>query len=86
LLIIITTIIKELWALLNFADSKRFNDLADFVRKFGDLKDSKQVAKLHELLKPYLLRRIKEDVEKSLPPKEETIIEVCFCFSLLNVV
>jgi len=28
------------------------------------------------MLRPYLLRRIKEDVEKSLPPKEETIIEV----------
>jgi SNF2 family DNA or RNA helicase len=28
------------------------------------------------VLKPYLLRRVKEDVEKSLPPKEETIIEV----------
>ena len=31
---------------------------------------------LHALLKPYLLRRVKEDVEKALPPKEETIIEV----------
>ncbi len=28
------------------------------------------------LLKPYLLRRVKEDVEKSLPNKEETILEV----------
>ena len=27
-------------------------------------------------MKPYLLRRVKEDVEKSLPPKEETILEV----------
>jgi len=33
------------------------------------------VAQLHSLLKPFLLRRVKEDVEKSLPPKEETIIE-----------
>lgn len=31
---------------------------------------------LHALLKPYLLRRVKEDVEKSLPNKEETILEV----------
>ena len=28
------------------------------------------------MLKPYLLRRVKEDVEKALPPKEETILEV----------
>ena len=25
---------------------------------------------------PHILRRVKEDVEKSLPPKEETIIDV----------
>jgi SNF2 family DNA or RNA helicase len=37
---------------------------------------SSQVAELHEMLKPFLLRRVKEDVEKSLPPKEETIVEV----------
>ena len=32
--------------------------------------------KLQVLLKPMMLRRLKEDVEKSLAPKEETIIEV----------
>lgn len=67
---------EELWALLNFADKTRFSNQKDFVEKFGDLKDSNHVAQLHTLLKPYLLRRVKEDVEKSLPPKEETIIEV----------
>lgn len=67
---------EELWALLNFAERKRFVDMEDFMRKFGDLKDASQVASLHDVLRPYLLRRIKEDVEKSLPPKEETIVEV----------
>lgn len=62
--------------MLHFADKQRFNDLDDFVRKFGDLKDASHVAMLHSVLKPYLLRRIKEDVEKSLPPKEETVVEV----------
>lgn len=62
--------------MLNFAEPDRFNDLGDFLTKFGDLKSAHQVASLHEMLKPYLLRRIKEDVEKSLPPKEETIVEV----------
>ena len=32
--------------------------------------------KLQALLKPLMLRRMKEDVEKSLKPKEETIVEV----------
>jgi hypothetical protein len=39
-----------------------------------------------QILKPMMLRRLKEDVEKNLAPKEETIIEVtapCFNISLL---
>lgn len=36
------------------------------------------MTKLQALLKPMMLRRMKEDVEKSLAPKEETIIEVCY--------
>lgn len=35
-----------------------------------------QVQKLQAILKPMMLRRLKEDVEKKLAPKEETIIEV----------
>ncbi|ETV86000.1 hypothetical protein H257_02499 [Aphanomyces astaci] len=67
---------EELWALLNFLDPIAFPSLATFLGQFGSLQDASQVADLHKLLKPYLLRRVKEDVEKSLPPKEETIIEV----------
>jgi SNF2 family DNA or RNA helicase len=67
---------EELWALLHFADRAKFNSQSDFVSRFGDLRDAGDVARLHAVLKPHLLRRVKEDVEKSLPPKEETIIEV----------
>jgi chromodomain-helicase-DNA-binding protein 7 len=67
---------EELWALLNFADKEKFENQEFFLGQFGDLKNADQVAKLHDVLKPYLLRRVKEDVEKSLPPKEETIVEV----------
>ncbi|RMX70437.1 hypothetical protein KXD40_004000 [Peronospora effusa] len=67
---------EELWALLNFLDGKSFPTVSDFLAKFGDLREAQQVADLHKMLKPYLLRRVKEDVEKSLPPKEETIVEV----------
>ena len=31
---------------------------------------------LRDQLRPYLLRRMKEDVEKLIPPKEEVIVEV----------
>jgi SNF2 family DNA or RNA helicase len=67
---------EELWALLHFANPINFPSKEDFLEKFGELTDSSQVEELHNVLKPYLLRRVKEDVEKSLPPKEETILEV----------
>jgi superfamily II DNA or RNA helicase len=67
---------EELFSLLHFADRNKFSSQADFLSRFGDLRDANDVARLHGVLKPHLLRRVKEDVEKSLPPKEETIIEV----------
>ena len=67
---------EELWTLLNFLDPEKFNSLDEFSEKFGNLTETKQVEDLHTILHPYLLRRMKEDVEKSIAPKEETIIEV----------
>ena len=66
----------ELWALLNFIDPREFESLHSFQARFGTLSTSAQVSELHDLLRPFLLRRMKEDVEKSIPPKEETIVEV----------
>ncbi len=34
------------------------------------------MAALHAELRPFLLRRVKEDVEKEIPSKEETLVEV----------
>lgn len=67
---------EELWALLHFCDPISFASKDEFTAQFGQLQDASQVASLHTVLRPYLLRRVKEDVEKSLPPKEETILEV----------
>jgi len=67
---------EELWALLHFANTSVFNSKDEFLEKFGQLDNSIQVEELHSILKPYLLRRLKEDVEKSMPPKTETILEV----------
>jgi chromodomain-helicase-DNA-binding protein 7 len=66
----------ELWSLLNYIAPENFASRNDFMAKFGNLQHSHQVEALHKQLKPHLLRRMKEDVEKSIPPKEETIIEV----------
>jgi len=68
--------VHELWALLNFIDKKKFDSLESFSEKFGEIKSKETVNELHELIRPYILRRLKEDVEKSVPPKEETLIEV----------
>lgn len=34
------------------------------------------IEQLHRILKPFLLRRIKKEVEKSLPPKVEIHVQV----------
>ncbi|RLN81473.1 hypothetical protein BBO99_00003671 [Phytophthora kernoviae] len=66
----------ELWCLLNFIEPDKFPSQQQFYDEFGDLSTAEQVAQLHEQLRPYMLRRVKEDVEKSIPPKEETIVDV----------
>ncbi|KAI0300426.1 SNF2 family N-terminal domain-containing protein [Multifurca ochricompacta] len=77
--------LTELWALLkflmsgtDFADRKEFaewfaNPLEQAVEMGTTLDDEtqKRVAKLHTVLRPYLLRRLKRDVEKELPRKFE---------------
>uniref|UniRef100_G3PPY4 Chromodomain helicase DNA binding protein 7 n=1 Tax=Gasterosteus aculeatus aculeatus TaxID=481459 RepID=G3PPY4_GASAC len=68
--------VEELFSLLNFLEPERFPSEQTFMTEFGDLKTEEQVQKLQAILKPMMLRRLKEDVEKNLAPKEETIIEV----------
>lgn len=68
--------IKEFWTLLNFIDPQNFPDMDAFMERYGDIKSKERIDELHETIRPYILRRLKEDVEKSVPPKEETLIEV----------
>ncbi|CCM03819.1 uncharacterized protein FIBRA_05968 [Fibroporia radiculosa] len=76
---------KELFALLNFICPEIFSDYADldsFLHKDeaegeGDDEKSKKVVEaLHKILRPFLLRRVKSDVEKNLLPKKEINIYV----------
>ena len=66
----------ELWPLLNFIDVSEAGTLERFKREFGDLRSSEQVGRLRELLGKCMLRRVKEEEEKSIPRKQETIVEV----------
>ncbi|RFU35624.1 hypothetical protein B7463_g710, partial [Scytalidium lignicola] len=81
--------LKELWSLLNFLLPNIFTDWESFESwfDFSDLQDEegteefladkmKQdlVKKIHLILQPLLLRRIKADVEHMLPKKREYIL------------
>lgn len=68
--------VSELFSLLNFLEPSQFNSQEAFLQEFGALKTDTEVQKLQVLLKPMMLRRLKEDVEKSIAPKEETVVEV----------
>ncbi|RNA41456.1 chromodomain-helicase-DNA-binding, partial [Brachionus plicatilis] len=68
--------VEELFSLLNFLEPQQFHSSAEFMQEYGELKTDVQVQSLQAVLKPMMLRRLKEDVEKNLKPKEETIVEV----------
>ncbi len=73
--------LHELWALLNFLLPDVFSSSEQFDEWFNlDVADDKakqrMISQLHKILRPFMLRRLKADVEKSLPPKTETILFV----------
>ncbi|PWN50758.1 hypothetical protein IE53DRAFT_374447 [Violaceomyces palustris] len=66
--------LMELWSLLNFLLPDVFSNSEDFESWFkgkGDENQDSVVQQLHKVLRPFLLRRVKADVEKSLLPKKE---------------
>ncbi|KAL2531531.1 ATP-dependent DNA helicase DDM1 [Abeliophyllum distichum] len=81
--------LAELWSLLNFilpdifSSHEEFESWFDFSGKCNnealkeELEEKRRaqvVAKLHAILRPFLLRRMKADVEQMLPRKKEIII------------
>lgn len=81
--------LKELWSLLHFLMPETFLDWEAFEVwfDFSDLQDEKGteqfientesqdlVAKIHKVLQPLLLRRIKADVANYLPKKREYVL------------
>ncbi|TYJ55066.1 hypothetical protein B9479_004290 [Cryptococcus floricola] len=78
--------LAELWSLLNFILPDIFDDLDSFQQWFNFdemnnntttdslLDKTNVVSSLHAILKPFLLRRLKVDVEKDLPPKKEYLL------------
>ncbi|KAI3969843.1 hypothetical protein MKX01_038311 [Papaver californicum] len=83
--------LAELWSLLNFLLPDIFNSHEEFESWFdlsgkGSTEAEKEeleqrrraqvVSKLHAILRPFLLRRLKSDVELMLPRKKEIILYV----------
>lgn len=81
--------LKELWSLLNFVLPKVFNSSDTFdewfaapFRGVGEdalaLKEEEElliIHRLHQVIRPFLLRRKKSEVEKDLPSKTEEILK-----------
>ncbi|CAI6450595.1 CIH_HP2_G0025050.mRNA.1.CDS.1 [Saccharomyces cerevisiae] len=82
--------LPELWALLNFVLPKIFNSAKTFEDWFNtpfantgtqeklELTEEETlliIRKLHKVLRPFLLRRLKKEVEKDLPDKVEKVIK-----------
>ncbi|KAM5171040.1 LOW QUALITY PROTEIN: chromodomain-helicase-DNA-binding protein 3 [Mantella aurantiaca] len=53
-----------------------FSNLEGFLEEFADISKEDQIKKLHDLLGPHLLRRLKADVFKNMPAKTELIVRV----------
>ena len=78
--------LHELWSLLNFLLPDLFSSASDFDEWFKlgaeeglsendvEKKNVKMVQQLHKILKPFILRRTKLEVERSIPPKREIIV------------
>ncbi|KAL1923704.1 uncharacterized protein VTP21DRAFT_8684 [Calcarisporiella thermophila] len=84
--------LPELWALLNFILPKVFNSVQSFDewfnKPFANSSETKMelneeeklliIRRLHKVLRPFLLRRLKKDVEAELPDKVERVIKCKF--------
>jgi SWI/SNF-related matrix-associated actin-dependent regulator of chromatin subfamily A member 5 len=80
--------LHELWALLNFLVPSIFSSSDDWEEWFtvenkeAETEDEKKergkevIEKLHKLLKPFILRRRKAEVERGIPPKTEIKVYV----------
>ncbi|KAF2484630.1 chromatin remodeling complex SWI/SNF component SWI2 [Neohortaea acidophila] len=82
--------LPELWALLNFVLPNIFKSVKSFDEWFNtpfantggqdkmDLTEEEKllvIRRLHKVLRPFLLRRLKKDVEQDLPDKQERVIK-----------
>lgn len=83
--------LAELWSLLNFLLPKVFSSCDDFEKWFSmplnrisseketQLTEEEKlliINRLHQVLRPFLLRRVKKEVESEIPNKVEHVIKI----------
>ena len=90
----------ELWSLLHFLMPHIFRDRKEFSYWFSNpmnqiiegnvSRNDDLISRLHGIIRPFVLRRLKNDVEKQMPGKHEHIVkcqlsrrQVCACVFIL---
>ncbi|HEX2685185.1 MAG TPA: SNF2-related protein, partial [Kofleriaceae bacterium] len=71
--------LDELWSQLHFTNPGLLGGRADFQDRWGEPinnGDAAAAARLRERIRPFVLRRLKRDVAKELPPRTDAIMYV----------
>ena len=79
--------VPELLGLISFLDPVSFSSerQAELLSRYGDLARPEQVEGLQSLIRPYVLRRTKEELSQPLPAKRETLLKVSLTPSQMRV-
>lgn len=74
--------LEELWTIFRFLQPGLLGSLEDFRRRFvlpiEKSDDGEARRRLKRLLRPFILRRLKTEVLKELPPRTETVLRLKF--------
>ncbi|KAJ1548210.1 choline dehydrogenase 6 [Nowakowskiella sp. JEL0078] len=66
--------LEELWSLLNFLEPEQFENENDFKKDFGSMSSAAEVEKLQAILKPLMLRRLKEAIDRFCSKESESFV------------
>jgi superfamily II DNA or RNA helicase len=71
--------LDELWSQFHFNNRGLLGGLSDFQERYAkpiEQGDAAAAARLRERIKPFVLRRLKRDVAKELPPRTDVVLRV----------
>jgi len=71
--------LEELWSIFRFTHPGLLGQKRDFTRRYAEpiaRGDSESAHRLKRMVKPFLLRRLKKDVLRDLPPRTDVVLTV----------